>query len=466
MCPGDGGPLWGGRFGAGAGGDSRDFTASISFDARLYRQDIRGSRAHARTLARAGVLSGEELERILAGLDEVEAALSAGEAFLDSAHEDIHTNIEVLLSRRIGPLAGKLHTGRSRNDQVATDMHLFVREEIDDLLGGIRRLQAALVDLACDNVATLLPGYTHMQRAQPVSLAHHLMAYFFMLQRDVGRFVDCRSRADVSPLGAAALAGSGYPLDRAFAAEQLDFSGIYENAMDAVSDRDFVLEFLAAASVAMMHLSRLAEELVLWSTSEFGFLRLGEGYSTGSSIMPQKRNPDSAELIRGKTGRVYGDLMGLLAVMKGLPLAYNSDMQEDKEYLFDATDTLKACLDIAAGIVASLEVRSQRMVAATAEGFLGATDAADYLVRKGLPFREAHRIVGEIVGHCEGEGKDLSDLSAGDWSAFSGHFDPDVVEAVTSSGSVSARDVPGGTAPDRVIAQLAEARGILQDVPY
>ncbi len=460
-CSGHNTPLWGGRFGADAGITARHFTASIDFDHRLYREDIRGSRAHAATLHRADILSEEELEMILAGLDTVEEAIRSGKATLSRDHEDIHTNVEVLLADVIGPVAKKLHTGRSRNDQVATDLHLFVVDVIDDVQTGIRALQRNLVALANGHADTVLPGYTHMQRAQPVVLAHHLLAYFFMFERDRSRFLDCRARADRSPLGAAALAGSGYPLDREFAAGLLGFSGIYANSMDAVSDRDFIVEYLSAAAITMMHLSRFAEELVLWSTSEFGFVRLGEGYATGSSIMPQKRNPDSAELLRGKSGRVYGSLMGLLTTMKGLPLAYNSDMQEDKEGLFDASDTLLSCLDIAAGLVASIEVDPGRMGAAAETGFLGATDAADYLVHRGTSFREAHRIVGEIVAHCEANGLELADLSPETWRKFSPLFASDIVERIRTRGIIANRNLAGGTAPDSVAAQLAMARDIL-----
>ncbi len=454
-------PLWGGRFGDDAGAASRDFTASIYFDRRLLGLDIRGSIAHANTLARAGIITLDEASQLVEGLREVEGDILEGRSELSTEFEDIHTNVEVLLAEKLGPLAARLHTGRSRNDQVATDMHLFVKEEIDEVFDLIDGLRRAILDRARDHVETLLPGYTHMQRAQPVSFAHHLLAYFFMLTRDRHRFSECGRRADVSPLGAAALAGSGFPLDREFAAAELGFSGVYENAMDAVSDRDFVLEYLSAASLTMMHLSRLAEELVLWSSSEFGFIRLSEGYSTGSSIMPQKRNPDSAELIRGKSGRVYGRLLGLLTTMKGLPLAYNSDMQEDKEALFDATDTLKACLKVAAGAVATMEVRGANMESATLGGFLGATDAADYLVSRGVPFREAHGIVGEIVAHCESVGLELSDLGPADWRGFSADFGDDIVELIHPEGSVRRRDLPGGTGPAAVGSQIRRAKELL-----
>ncbi|MFO7941979.1 MAG: argininosuccinate lyase [Bacillota bacterium] len=456
-------PLWGGRFSSDPGAASRAFTSSISFDHRLYREDIRVNRAHARTLKRAGIIEVWEMEEILRGLDEVEEMIESGRASLSPEYEDIHTNVEMLLAGEIGQLARKLHTGRSRNDQVAADMHLYVLGEVDEIAGLLRGLQWHLHSRAGDHVNTLMPGYTHTQRAQPVSLAHHLMAYFWMFQRDRGRFADCRRRADESPLGAAALAGSGFDLDRSFAADQLGFSRTYPNSIDAVSDRDFVLEFLSAAATTMMHLSRLATELILWSGGEYGFASFPESYSTGSSIMPQKRNPDSAELIRGKTGRVYGSLMALLGVMKGLPLAYNSDMQEDKEALFDASDTLRACLEVASGIISSLTFHPQRMLEAATGGFSTATDVADYLVGRGMAFRDAHRLVGEIVAHCEASGKELVDLTPGEWEGFSDLFEGDMADRLTPRGSVNLREISGGTGPEAVREQLSLAQGVLEE---
>lgn len=453
--------LWGGRFARGPEELAREFTSSLAFDQRLAEHDIAGSIAHARMLGRCQVIRPEEARQLEAGLERVRAALASGEGVLDPTSEDIHTEIERLLVEQVGPLAGKLHTGRSRNDQVALDLRLFVRDEIDQVQQRLAALQRALVEVAERHVETLMPGYTHMQRAQPVVLGHHLMAYFAMFQRDRERFGECRKRTDLCPLGAAALAGTSFPLDPHFVAQQLGFSGLCPNSMDAVADRDFVVEFLADAALAMAHLSQLCGELVLWSTSEYGFVRLDDAWCTGSSIMPQKRNPDAAELVRAKAGTVLGRLVGLLAVLKGLPLTYNRDLQEDKQALFEVADTLSPALAVAREMLASATFDAARMEQALDEGFLTATEAADYLVRRGVPFREAHGIVGQVVRYCEQQGVRLPDLSPEEWRSFSPEFGDDIVAHVSVEGAVKARRTPGGTAPERVREQIAEAKRLL-----
>jgi argininosuccinate lyase len=439
----------------------RDYAVSIHYDRRLYRQDIAGSTAHARMLARQGIISPQDAEQIVAGLEQVRQEIESARFPWDPALEDLHMNIESRLHQIIGPAAGRLHTGRSRNDQVALDMRLYTREAIRDTVKGLREVQEALVGLAERYAGVVMPGYTHLQRAQPVLAAHHFLAYFQMLQRDAGRFQDCYRRADVLPLGSGALAGVPYPTDREFLAEELGFSAITANSMDAVSDRDFLLEYQAAAALAMMHLSRLAEELVLWSSREFGFIQLAEEYTTGSSIMPQKRNPDYAELARGKTGRVYGHLMGLLTVLKGLPLTYNRDLQEDKEGFFDTVDTLRSTLDVFRGMLAGLTLDTERVARLAGESAMLATDLADYLVGKGVPFRQAHGIMRELCRHCESQGKELSGLSLAEYRRFSPHFDQGVYQ-ITAHSSVAARDNPGGTAPPRVAQEIARARQLLE----
>ena len=438
------------------------YSASIAYDRRLYRHDIAASIAHARMLAKQGIIPGDDAHSILRGLEEIREEIERGEFPFREELEDIHLNIEARLQEKIGEAAGRLHTARSRNDQIATDMRLFVIGACDDAVASIRRLQTALLDLAEANQNAVMPGYTHLQRAQPVLFAHHLLAYFEMLDRDSGRFLDCRSRADELPLGAGALAGVPYPLDREFVASELGFSRVSRNSIDAVADRDFVVEFQAAAAAAMMHLSRLAEEIVLWSSDEFGFLRLPVTFTTGSSIMPQKRNPDVAELARGRTGRAYGNLIAILTMLKGLPLAYNRDLQEDKQPLFDTVDTLLATLEVLTALLPALEVRSERMESAAAESYALATDVADYLVRKGMPFREAHQAVADLVRYAEGEGKSLRGLSLEEYRRFSPLFEHDVL-ALDVRASVAARDVPGGTAPSRVAEALKLARERLRD---
>ncbi len=439
----------------------RDYTVSIHYDRRLYRQDIAGSTAHARMLARQGIISTKDAEQIVQGLEQVRQEIESEQFPWDAALEDLHMNIESRLHQIIGPAAGRLHTGRSRNDQVALDMRLYTREAIQDTVKGLRGVQEALVSLAERYTDVVMPGYTHLQRAQPVLAAHHFLAYFQMLQRDAGRFQDCYRRADVLPLGSGALAGVPYPTDREFLAKELGFSAITANSMDAVSDRDFLVEYQAASALAMMHLSRLAEELVLWSSREFGFIRLADEYTTGSSIMPQKRNPDFAELARGKTGRVYGHLMGLLTVLKGLPLTYNRDLQEDKEGFFDTVDTLLATLGVFQGMLSGLTLDTERVTRLAGESAMLATDLADYLVGKGVPFRQAHGVMREVCRHCEAQGKELAGLSLPEYRRFSPHFDEGVYR-ITAQSSVAARDNPGGTAPQRVAQEVGRARQLLE----
>ena len=438
------------------------YGASIAYDRRLYRQDIAGSIAHARMLAKQGIIPGDDAQAIVRGLEQIREEIESGKFEFREDLEDIHLNIEMRLRENIGGPAGRLHTARSRNDQVATDMRLFVMEACDDTTAGIRRLQGALLDLAEANGDVTMPGYTHLQRAQPVLLAHHLLAYFEMLGRDAQRFAGCRERADELPLGAGALAGVPYPIDREFVARELGFSRISQNSVDAVSDRDFVVEFQAAAATAMMHLSRFCEEIVLWSTDEFGFVQLPREFATGSSIMPQKRNPDIAELARGRAGRVYGNLMAILATLKGLPLAYNRDLQEDKEPLFETVDILHSTLEVLSAMAPRLTIDSARAEAAAAGSYTLATDVADYLVRKGMPFREAHQAVAELVQYAQEHGKPLADLSLEEYRRFSPLFDEDVL-ALDVRSSIDARDVAGGTASRRVEAALKDARRRLAD---
>ena len=450
-----------GRFQKDADKLVQQYTASIPFDQRLYQHDIAGSMAHAKMLARQNIITDKEAELIGMGLVSIREEIEQGQFQFKAELEDIHMNIEARLTEKIGDVAGKLHTARSRNDQVAVDLRLYCMEAIAETIKGLRGLQSALLDVAEANKSVVMPGYTHLQRAQPVLLAHHLLAYFEMLERDVQRFQDCLKRTDVLPLGSGALAGVPYPIDRAFVAEQLGFGQISQNSLDAVSDRDFVIEYEAAASLAMMHLSRLGEELVLWSSAEFGFVEIDDAYATGSSIMPQKKNPDVAELGRGKAGRVYGHLVGMLATMKGLPLSYNRDLQEDKEGLFDTVDTLLPTLAVFAGMVKTLKVKAERAGQAAGQGYILATDVADYLVKKGLPFRRAHEVVAKLVSYAVGKGKDLHQLDLGEYRQFSPLFDAGVLDVSVAS-SVKARNVVGGTAPEQVDAQLARARGLVK----
>ncbi len=449
-----------GRFQKAADKSVTEYTASISFDWRLYRHDIAGSIAHAKMLAKQGVISPEEAEIINKGLASIAEEIEQGKFQFKPELEDIHMNIEARLIEKVGEVGGKLHTARSRNDQVALDLRLWAKEAIADTLVKLRQFQQAIISLAEANKGVAMPGYTHLQPAQPVLLAHHLLAYFEMLQRDIDRFDDCLKRTDVMPLGSGAIAGVAYNIDREFLARELGFSQISQNSIDAVSDRDFVVEYEAAASLTMMHLSRLAEEIILWSSAEFNFIELDEAYTTGSSIMPQKKNPDVAELVRGKTGRVYGKLMALLTTMKALPLSYNRDMQEDKEGFFDTVDTLLSTLEVFTGMVKTLRVKAKNMEQAVKQGYILATDLADYLVKKGEPFRTAHDIVGRLVSYAMAKGKSFGELSLTEYKGFSPLFGEDVY-SITAESSIAARDVTGGTAPKQVEQALAAAKKMI-----
>ena len=441
--------------------DFRRYTVSIDYDRRLYKQDIVGSMAHAKMLAKQGIISQEDSDKITQGLKSIELEIIEETFPWDPTLEDLHMNIERRLHDLIGAAAGRLHTARSRNDQVALDLRLYTKTTIVDLVRGLRGVQSALVDLADKYSGVVMPGYTHVQRAQPVLFPHHMLAYFEMFQRDVGRFEDCYKRTDVMPLGSGALAGVAYQTDREFLAAELGFSRISANSMDAVSDRDFVVEFLAAASTCMMHLSRLSEELVLWSSGEFGFIRLTDEFTTGSSIMPQKRNPDFAELARGKTGRVYGDLMGMLTTLKGLPLTYNRDMQEDKDGFFDAADTLATTLDVFKAMLPGMQLNEVRVSSLAGESQMLATDLADYLVGKGMPFREAHGIMRQLSRRCDDDNVSLQELPLSEYKKMSDLFTEDVYD-ITAESSAAARDNYGGTAPARVAAALQEAKKVLE----
>jgi argininosuccinate lyase len=449
---------WGGRFQKDTASLMDDFHSSIHFDCRLAEEDIRGSMAHAKMLGDTGIISPGEAQTIIGGLTKILAKVSAGQVTWDPGAEDIHMNVEKLLVQEIGALGNKLHTARSRNDQVALDARLYLRQEINNLKKILVNLFQGLLVIAEREKETILPGYTHLQRAQPVLLGHHWLAYFEMFRRDYGRLEDCLKRVSVSPLGAGALAGTGFPIDRQQVAKELGFDGVAANSLDAVSDRDFVAEFIFDASLIMMHLSRWCEELVLWSSMEFGFIEMDDSYSTGSSIMPQKKNPDVAELIRGKTGRVYGDLIAILTVMKGLPLAYNKDMQEDKEALFDAIDTVKSCLQIFIPMLETISFRRDKMLDATKDGYLNATDLADYLAKKGLPFRLAHEAAGKLVKECIDRGKRLEELTVAEFKAASDLIGEDIFAALDMGHVVSARTSYGGTAFDQVKMQLEQAR--------
>ncbi len=437
------------------------YSASIAYDRRLYRQDIRASIAHARMLSRQGIIPEEDADSIISGLQEIGGEIEQGRFIFREEMEDIHLNIEARLREKVGEVAGRLHTARSRNDQVATDIRLFVMEACDGVAERVSSLQRSLLDLADANLDTIMPGYTHLQRAQPVLLAHHLLAYFEMLERDKARFLGCREGASELPLGSGALAGVPYPIDRDYVARELGFSRVSENSIDAVSDRDFLVDLQSAAALVMTHLSRLSEEIILWASGEFGFVELPAGFATGSSIMPQKRNPDIAELARGRTGRVYGNLLATLTMMKGLPLAYNRDLQEDKEQLFSTIDTLFATLDVFAAMLPRLRFNKERMEEAAEASYTLATDVADYLVRKGLPFREAHQIVAALVRHAQSVGLPLRRLGLENYRKFSPLFEADIL-ALSPHSSLEARDVPGGTSPRRVMAALKRARGKLE----
>ncbi|MBI3089414.1 MAG: argininosuccinate lyase [Candidatus Tectomicrobia bacterium] len=446
--------LWGGRFSEATHPSVEAFTASISFDARLAPYDLRGSMAHARMLGRCGIITDEEARTLIAGLQAIAAEVERGEFTFRPELEDVHMNIEHALAERLGPVAGKLHTARSRNDQVALDVRLYLRQALDELRAALRRLQEALLAQARAHVTTLMPGFTHLQHAQPVVLAHHLLAYLEMFERDRARLADCRGRVNVLPLGSGALAGTSFPIDRDFVARELGFDGVSANSLDAVSDRDFAVEAAAAAALVMVHLSRWCEELVLWSSSEFRFVELPDAFCTGSSMMPQKKNPDVPEIIRGKAGRVFGDLTALLTLLKSLPLAYNRDLQEDKPALFDAMDTVTACTHLMAQLVPGIAFRRERLAAAAGEGFTGATELADALVRRGLPFRQAHEAVGKLVRRCIEQDRRLEELTLEELRAASPLFDEEAREVLRPEAAVRAKAVTGGTAPARVAARL------------
>ncbi len=437
------------------------YTVSIDYDKRLYRQDIAGSIAHARMLARQEIIAAGEADAIVRGLEDIGREIAGGEFPWRPELEDIHMNIERRLFEKIGDTAGRLHTARSRNDQVALDVRMYARERCDEVMDLLRDLRAALVELASDNAGVIMPGYTHLQRAQPVLFAHHMLAYFEMFGRDARRFAQARESADVMPLGSGALAGLPYPIDRQFVADQLGFSRFSANSMDAVSDRDYLLEFQSAAAICMMHLSRMAEELIIWSSEEFGFIRLSDEYTTGSSIMPQKRNPDFAEIARGKTGRVYGNLMAMLTLLKGLPMTYNRDLQEDKEGFLDSADTLTATLAVFADMLPGMRLDRERMLEAANGGYVLATDIADYLVERGVPFREAHGVVARLSEHAAGLGRRFDELPLEVYREFSELFDKDVLE-ITVEASVGARDVHGGTAFGQVKRAIEAARAELE----
>jgi argininosuccinate lyase len=449
---------WKGRFTASTDQLVENYTESVSFDQRLYEVDIEGSKAHARMLARVGVLAPSESDAIIAGLDQIHDDIQRGDFSWSRTLEDVHMNIEARLTERIGDVGKKLHTGRSRNDQVATDIRLYLRQGIDSLISKLHTLIMSLLDLAEAEYDTIMPGFTHLQVAQPITFGHHMMAWVEMLERDLGRLSDCRRRMNVMPLGAAALAGTTFPVDRHFTATLLGFDGPAGNSLDAVSDRDFAMEFISAAAIIMIHLSRMSEELIIWSSAQFAFIDISDTYCTGSSIMPQKKNPDVAELTRGKSGRVIGNLMALFMIMKGQPLAYNRDNQEDKEPLFDSLDTVTAAVTVFAGMIPQLKVNSEAMYEAARQGFSTATDLADYLVRKNIPFRDAHEIVGRAVQQAEQTGQDLSDMSLNDLRQFSADIENDVFDVLTLEGSVNARNHIGGTAPAQVLEAIRSMR--------
>lgn len=446
--------MWAGRSSGKLDRAADDFNSSIHFDSRMAKQDIKGSMAHAAMLAAQGILSQDDYHRIAKGLSEILTDLQSGALAIDMSAEDIHMFIEAELTRRLGDVGKRLHTARSRNDQVATDLRLYLRDETAEMMRALRELIAAIYQKASENTDVILPGYTHLQRAQPVTFAHHLLAYAMMFIRDAGRLSDAVKRMNISPLGACALAGTTYPIDRQMTAAALGFDGVTQNSMDSVSDRDFCVELLSAFSLIMMHLSRFSEEIILWSSWEFSFIELDDAYTTGSSIMPQKKNSDMAELVRGKTGRVYGDLIGTLTMLKGLPLAYNKDMQEDKESIFDGCDTVKACLSVFTPMISTMRVKKEHMKEAAGRGFINATDLADYLTKKGMPFRSAYKLVGEIVAKCIAVGKTLETLSLSEYQTYSELFENDLYEEISLETCVKKRVSEGGPGPDSVKEQL------------
>jgi argininosuccinate lyase len=452
---------WSGRFTRKTAARVESFTESVSFDGRLWRYDIKGSVAHTRMLARQGIISAKDAGRIVKGLEAIAGEIEGGKFALDPALEDIHMNIEAALIDKIGPVGGKLHTARSRNDQVALDLRMYLRDEVREITTLLKGLETALLKAAEENLSLVMPGYTHLQRAQPLLLSHHLLGYVEMLERDRERLAECLRRINVLPLGACALAGTSLPIDRKYVAGLLGFRAVARNSVDAVSDRDFALEFASSASIIMVHLSRLSEELVLWSSQEFSFLEIPDAFATGSSIMPQKKNPDIPELVRGKTGRVFGSLIGLLTLMKGLPLAYNRDLQEDKPQLFDTVDTLKACLGIMAELCLNVRFNAERMLEAASGGYSTATDVAEYLVGAGMPFREAHEVTGRVVAYCIRKKRGLEDLAIEEFRKFSKLFKPDVLERLGAPASVDSRDSLGGTSVRQVRKELKRLKALL-----
>ena len=456
------GKPWDGRFTEKTDRIAESFTSSVGFDRRLYSYDIEGSIAHCRMLAKQAIISDEDASRIIEGLGKIARDIGRGKLDLDESLEDIHMNIESMLISEVGKAAQKLHTARSRNDQVALDVRMYLRDEVKDIVAGLARLRRVLVDLAKKHIDIIMPGYTHLQPAQPVLFSHYLMAYYEMFKRDGARFKGGLDRINVSPLGSAALAGTTYPIDSKYTAKLLGFPEVSPNSLDAVSSRDFIMEFLAAASICMVHMSRLSEELILWSSPEFGFVEIPDAFATGSSIMPQKKNPDIPELVRGKTGRVFGNLMAMLTVMKGLPLSYNRDMQEDKEPMFDTVDTLKACIQVYEKLLPRLKVNRSSMEEAASRNFLNATDVADYLVTKGITFREAHHCVGEVVKYAISQGKELQELSLKDLKKFSKAFEKDIFEILTLHNMINRRLSAGGTAKKNVLSAIKEAQEALK----
>ncbi len=450
--------LWGGRFEKNTDSMVDDFNSSIRFDGRMYRQDILGSITHAKMLGKSGIIPKEDSELIQKTLKEILADIDNDLVVFETDAEDIHMNIEKILISRIGDTGKKLHTGRSRNDQVALDIRMYLKSEMDNIKNMLVSLESTIIDLAEKNLDTVMPGYTHLQRAQPITFAHHMMAYFQMFKRDMQRLNDCFKRTNIMPLGSGALAGTTYPLDRQMVADELGFDAITENSMDGVSDRDFAIELASCLSIIMMHLSRFSEELILWSSHEFKFIEIDDAYSTGSSIMPQKKNPDVAELVRGKTGRVYGSLITLLTVMKSLPLAYNKDMQEDKEAIFDSIDTVKMCLPVFTRMLATLNVQKENMLRAAQGGFTNATDIADYLVKKGVPFRTAHEIIGKMVLYCIQNNKAIKELTMKEFKEFSDAVTEDVYEEISLKKCISERKLPGGPAEESVLLSIKKAK--------
>ncbi len=454
--------LWGGRFSKSTDAQVDHFHSSISFDQRMYKQDITGSIAHAKMLGRQNIIPQADSDLIQKTLLEILADIEAGKIQFEEKAEDIHMNIETILIQRIGDVGKRLHTGRSRNDQVALDIRMYLKDEIKEIQQLIKELQKVLVEISEQNVDTIMPGYTHLQKAQPITFAHHLLAYFEMFKRDYERLEDCYKRTNVMPLGSGALATTTYPLDRRFVAEELGFDDITLDSLDGVSDRDFCIELASDLSLIMMHLSRFSEEIILWSTNEFQFIELDDAYSTGSSIMPQKKNPDMAELVRGKTGRVYGSLIALLTVMKGLPLAYNKDMQEDKEAIFNAVDTVKMCLPVFTAMIKTMTVNKETLYKAAKGGFTNATDAADWLVKQGVPFRDAHSIVGKLVAYCLNEKKDLEDLMIEEFKSISDVFNDSVYDAIKVEKCVNARTVEGGPAKEYILKLIEKNKELLK----